>query len=347
MHVQFESAGLHTLRVQQREDGATVDQIVISPDAYLTNAPGPRRDDTTVLPETATSSAPITTVDTNEPPSITLTAPANEASLLEPAMVTITASASDPEGRLASVEFYSGTKLLGSAATAPYSITVSGVPAGSYTLTAIAYDLDGGQSTSSPVPIIVAENQPPTVTLTSPVNNATFTAPATITIAATAADPENRLARVEFYTGGKLIVSAESAPYEVVVPSVPAGTYTLTAVAYDQDGFRTIADPVTIEVGAATLSPPETYAAAFIASVDHDTNVTSYLLEVFANDADPASAQPLASIDLGKPAPAANGEIVVDETSFLSPLTSGTYMVTVSAIGPGGETRSTPYTFIK
>jgi hypothetical protein len=348
-HVQFESTGRHTLRVQQREDGATIDQIVISPDAYLTNAPGPRRDDTTLLPETATGATAVTpaAVDANQPPSITLTAPANEASLLEPAEVTITASASDPEGRLASVEFYSGTKLLGSAATAPYSITVSGVPAGSYTLTATAYDLDGGQSTSAPVPITVAGNQPPTVTVTSPANNAIFTAPATIAIAATAADPENRLARVEFYTGGKLIVSDESAPYEVVVPLVPVGTYTLTAVAYDQDGRRTIAEPVTIQVGATPPPPPPTYAAAFTASVDHDTNVTSYLLEVFANDADPASAQPLASTDLGKPTPAANGDIVVDETSFLSPLTSGTYIVTVSAIGPGGQTRSTPYSFTK
>jgi hypothetical protein len=47
----FEAAGPTTLRIQQREDGATVDQIVISPDAYLASAPGQRRDDTLVLPE--------------------------------------------------------------------------------------------------------------------------------------------------------------------------------------------------------------------------------------------------------------------------------------------------------
>ena len=50
-HVYFAASGTHTLRIQQREDGAIVDQIVISPDAYLTTAPGPRRDDTTILPE--------------------------------------------------------------------------------------------------------------------------------------------------------------------------------------------------------------------------------------------------------------------------------------------------------
>jgi hypothetical protein len=47
--VYFASTGVHTLRVQQREDGVTIDQIVISPDTYLTTPPGPRRDDFTLL----------------------------------------------------------------------------------------------------------------------------------------------------------------------------------------------------------------------------------------------------------------------------------------------------------
>src|SRR6185503_4488553 len=34
-----------------REDGAIIDQIVISPDNYLYNAPGTRQDDTTILAE--------------------------------------------------------------------------------------------------------------------------------------------------------------------------------------------------------------------------------------------------------------------------------------------------------
>jgi hypothetical protein len=38
--------------VQQREDGAIIDQIVLSPDSYLTTAPGSRRNDTTILQAT-------------------------------------------------------------------------------------------------------------------------------------------------------------------------------------------------------------------------------------------------------------------------------------------------------
>jgi hypothetical protein len=50
----FAAGGSHTLRVQQREDGAIIDQIVISPDTYLTTSPGARQNDSTVLPKSQT-----------------------------------------------------------------------------------------------------------------------------------------------------------------------------------------------------------------------------------------------------------------------------------------------------
>jgi hypothetical protein len=49
VNIYFASTGTHTIRVQQREDGAVVDQSVLSPGTYLTTAPGPRRDDTTII----------------------------------------------------------------------------------------------------------------------------------------------------------------------------------------------------------------------------------------------------------------------------------------------------------
>jgi hypothetical protein len=48
-HIYFPSTGTYTVRVQQREDGAIIDQIVLSPDAFLTAPPGARRNDTTIL----------------------------------------------------------------------------------------------------------------------------------------------------------------------------------------------------------------------------------------------------------------------------------------------------------
>src|SRR5687768_9959117 len=46
--VVFGSTGQHRLRVQTREDGFTIDQIVLSPGTYLTRAPGALKNDTTI-----------------------------------------------------------------------------------------------------------------------------------------------------------------------------------------------------------------------------------------------------------------------------------------------------------
>ena len=53
--VRFAAAGSHTIRVQVREDGVQIDQIVLSPATYLTAAPGATTNDTTIAP---TSGAP-------------------------------------------------------------------------------------------------------------------------------------------------------------------------------------------------------------------------------------------------------------------------------------------------
>jgi PKD repeat protein len=50
--VRFEAAGPQTIRIQPREDGVQVDQIVLSPVKYLTVAPGSATNDGTVLPRT-------------------------------------------------------------------------------------------------------------------------------------------------------------------------------------------------------------------------------------------------------------------------------------------------------
>jgi len=45
-------AGTQTIRLQGREDGMSIDQIVLSSDVYLSTPPGPTKDDATFLPST-------------------------------------------------------------------------------------------------------------------------------------------------------------------------------------------------------------------------------------------------------------------------------------------------------
>jgi phosphatidylserine/phosphatidylglycerophosphate/cardiolipin synthase-like enzyme len=49
----FATTGTHTLRIQTREDGLSIDQILLSPQQFLTTRPGPAKNDGTVYPETA------------------------------------------------------------------------------------------------------------------------------------------------------------------------------------------------------------------------------------------------------------------------------------------------------
>jgi hypothetical protein len=49
--VYFARTGTQRIRVQTREDGLSIDQIVLSPSDYLTRPPGALKDDATILPE--------------------------------------------------------------------------------------------------------------------------------------------------------------------------------------------------------------------------------------------------------------------------------------------------------
>jgi hypothetical protein len=51
--IYFTTSGTHRIRVQRREDGISIDQIVLSPATFFTSAPGTAKNDTTILPRSA------------------------------------------------------------------------------------------------------------------------------------------------------------------------------------------------------------------------------------------------------------------------------------------------------
>ena len=56
--IYFATTGSQRIRVQTREDGLSIDQIVLSPATYLTTAPGPTKNDGTILPASGGTSEP-------------------------------------------------------------------------------------------------------------------------------------------------------------------------------------------------------------------------------------------------------------------------------------------------
>jgi regulation of enolase protein 1 (concanavalin A-like superfamily) len=177
-------------------------------------------------------------------------------------------------------------------------------------------------------------NQLPSVSLTSPASGATFAALVTITVSATASDPDGTVARVDFYQGSTLIGSDTSSPYSITWPSVAAGTYSVVAIARDNAGGTTTSSARTVIVGSSTL--PD--LAVFVPSSNNSV-VSSYRLEIYTAGANVATATPIATRNLGKP-PIVNGECQVDITTTISALPSGTYVATVTAVGSSGSTES-------
>lgn len=94
---------------------------------------------------------------------------------------------------------------------------------------------------------------PPSVSLTAPTADATFTIPTTINLAATAADTDGAVAQVAFYKGADLLGTDATAPYSYAWTNATTGTYTLTARATDNNGLVTTSSPVTITVTDGTV----------------------------------------------------------------------------------------------
>ncbi|MDB5272654.1 MAG: carbohydrate-binding protein, partial [Chitinophagaceae bacterium] len=117
-------AGQRMLRIVMDTDGFNLNKVVFTPSS------------TTPPP-------------TNLAPVVSLTAPANNASQNAPASITISATASDADGTVSKVDFYNGTTLLSSDATAPYSYTWTNVAAGTYNISAKATDNLGASTTST------------------------------------------------------------------------------------------------------------------------------------------------------------------------------------------------------
>ena len=136
---------------------------------------------------------------------VSLTAPANNAVYTSPTTVVLSANAIPTQtgDTIAKVDFYSSpvgaaTQLIGTATTPPYSTTWANFGAGTYGLYAKATGTLGTIGSSQVVRVTVSGDSAPIVVLTSPAEGAQYTSPATITLAATASDPDGTVAKVEF-----------------------------------------------------------------------------------------------------------------------------------------------------
>jgi aryl-phospho-beta-D-glucosidase BglC (GH1 family) len=226
--------------------------------------------------ESTRSEIDVIVINSNQPPIVSITSPANNAAFTAPASVAITANASDADGTISSVQFFNGTTLLGTSTTAPYSFSWNNVTAGTYSITAKATDNNGAVTVSTEVIINVnpAVVQGPVVSITSPANNVSYTAPASVTITASTTDATGTITSMQFLNGNTVIGIDSIAPYSIVWANVAAGTYSITASATDNNGATGISSAVTVKVNAPLPPTISITSPANNASFTAPANIT-------------------------------------------------------------------------
>lgn len=195
----------------------------------------------------------------NDPPTVTLVHPTNATVAAASSSLLLSARAGDPDGTVTRVDFFAGGSVVGSVTnTLPGTNVLSAfwtnAPTGSFTLLAVAIDNRGLAVTSAPVALLV--EQAPVVAIQSPIPSAVFAAPATVPLRQRASDADGTVTRVDIFSGTTLLTTLSNAlPGTNFLTfswmNVSIGTYTLTAVAWDEFGLASTSAPVVITVALA------------------------------------------------------------------------------------------------
>ena len=160
------------------------------------------------------------------PPTVAITSPANGSFVK--GSITVNINAHD-ENEVAGTALYLDGKLLSSDL-----IDTTAYPNGScHTLQAKATDEAGNVGTSNLINITV-DNQPPSLTITSPAANSRVSD--TVTIQATATDNIG-VVKIELYIDGSLVNTLTSPPYQYSWNTTwLSGSHTIQMIAYDPAG---------------------------------------------------------------------------------------------------------------
>ena len=224
----------------------TCDQVgYLAKNAEIFSPPYLFQADGTLAPRPAIDAAPASTsygaamqIATGNPTSI------RKVALVRLGAVT---HSNNMEQRYIPLSFTAGATSI--TATAPANANIA--PPGFYMLFII--DANGVPSVARMVSV---QSNSPAVTLTQPTDGATFSAPATVNLAATASDADGTLTKVEFFNGAAKLGEDTTAPYSFTWSGVATGNYTLTARATDDLGATTTSAASTITVTSNTNSPP-------------------------------------------------------------------------------------------
>jgi RHS repeat-associated protein len=130
--------------------------------------------------------------------------------------------------------------------------TVTFTNSGTYTFQLSASDGQFATNDTVTVTVLPDLRARPTVTITTPPDGSFFEVSlggtTNLTLTASATDADGQITNVEFFVNGSSAGAATNSPYSIIASNKPPATYTLTAIATDNDGLSTTSGPVTFTV---------------------------------------------------------------------------------------------------
>ena len=95
----------------------------------------------------------------------------------------------------------------------------------------------------------------PLVSIAAPLENSEFTTGSSISIRASASDPDGSVTKVEFFEGTTKLGEDLTAPYTFIWNNVPDGIYSLNAVATDNENGVSTSEAIAITVTNSIGNP--------------------------------------------------------------------------------------------
>jgi plastocyanin len=126
---------------------------------------------------------------------------------------------------------------------------------------------------------------PPVVTITSPTSGAVLSAPASLTLAASASVSSGNITNVQFFQGANSLGSVASAPYSLAVNNLSAAAYTFSAVATADSGLTatnsvsvSVINPSALSISSPVFSAPRQFQFTYASDIG-----LTYVVQVSTN----------------------------------------------------------------
>ncbi len=203
----------------------------------------------------ATGAAAITiTVTANQPPVPTIAAPTAGATVVAGASVTFSGSAVDPESGTLSGSSLTWASSLDGALGTGTSFSVNSLSVGTHSITLTARDALGASATTT-VSLVVAANQAPTASITTPAANASFVRGSAVSFSGTGTDAEDGALSGASLSWSSSIDGVIGTGTSFSTTTLTAGTHVITLTARDSRNATGTASR-TITITTNTNQPP-------------------------------------------------------------------------------------------